>query len=150
MIVGAFEREQLASACGDSLAGHDARSFLQAAHEVLFVVVRKDVLAHPQQFDHHRIRLRNELDDAARRHAREPRHHAVERHVLRDRYMVNQCEREHCIGSRPALQSAPLGLAPALVGRGVRHIQEQRCEGQVLGARAIGRASCRERVYGPV
>ena len=65
MIVGAFEREQLASACGDSLAGHDARSLLQAAHEVLFVVVRKDVLAHPQQLDHHRVAARAHLVGAS-------------------------------------------------------------------------------------
>src|SRR5690348_4290263 len=106
---------------------------------MIFRVLIENVLAQPQQFDHHRIALGDELDHAARRESGEPRQHLSERYVARNRDVMNQRKRENAVGLRARLETPSLSLTPALIRRGIGDVQEQRLKSNALRLRAIER-----------
>ena len=104
----------------------DGKVFPETAFKGRLGVIREDILPAGQQPLNLGVALGNEFDDKPGTNTAEETGDPLQRQVIGDGQMVNQCQGQGCVRGAAVYESRPLLILPAYVGAGIGQVHQQR------------------------
>src|SRR5688500_1509262 len=118
-----FEQKERAGRVSDRSLADDSERLAEGGAEAIDGVVLEDVAPRGKEAASHRVLLRDKRDDGVRRHSREQPRHAGKRHVVADRQVVDEGQREDYVRRTALQERGTLLQRPTDGGRRIREIQ---------------------------